>query len=164
MICPRAARRQFGYTLIELLIVLGILSVLALLALPLAEMTVQREKEHELRRALVEIRDALDAYRRAVEEGSIGAPAGSVFPYPRSLQDLTRAWPDRRPGRDGMVLRFLRRVPRDPFADPSLPAERSWGLRDYLSEADAAREGLEVYDVHSTSTAVGLNGVPLQRW
>lgn len=160
----RPSTRRSGYTLIELLVVLGVLGVLATLALPLAEMTVQRGKERELRRALVEIRDALDAYRRAVEDGAIVAPAGSVFPYPRSLQDLARAWPDRRPGRDGQVLRFLRQVPRDPFADPSLPAERSWALRDYLSEADAPREGAEVYDVRSTSTAIGLNGVALRRW
>lgn len=160
----RPAARPFGYTLVELLVVLGVLGVLATLAMPLADMTVQREKERELRRALVEIRDALDAYRRAVEEGSIAAPAGSAFPYPRSLADLARPWPDRRPGREGQVLRFLRQVPRDPFADPALPADRSWGLRDYLSEADSPRAGAEVYDVHSTSTATGLNGVALRKW
>lgn len=157
-------RRMPGYTLIELLVVLGVLGVLASLAMPLAEMNVQRDKERELRRALWEIRDALDAFRQAREAGAIAADAASPFPYPRQLDELVQAWPDRRPGREGQVLRFLRRIPRDPFADPGLPPERSWGLRDYRSEAHAPQAGAEVYDVYSTSKALGLNGVALREW
>ena len=152
-----------GYTLIELLVVLAVLGLLAGLAMPLAEMTVQREKERELKRALWEIRDAIDAYRRAREQGAIPATAGSS-PYPPALDALVQAAPDARADHRGEALRFLRRVPRDPFADPALPPERSWGLRSYLAEADHPQPGADVYDVYSTSTQVGLNGVPLKDW
>ncbi len=154
--------RQRGYTLIELLIVMAVLGLLASLAMPLAEMTVQREKERELKRALWQIRDALDAYRRARDDGAIAGAPGSA-PYPPSLQALLTPAPDARSGH-GAPLRFLRSIPRDPFADPSLPAERTWGLRSYESDADQPQPGADVYDVHSTSERIGLDGVPLRQW
>jgi general secretion pathway protein G len=156
----RAAR---GFTLIELLVCLGILGFLAMLAMPVAEMTAQREKERELKRALWEIRDALDAYRAARETGAVLGPSDRP-PYPVTLQELTVEVADARADRQGQSLRFLRRVPRDPFADGALPAEQTWGLRGYQSEADNPQPGPEVYDVHSNSAAVGLNGVPLKQW
>jgi general secretion pathway protein G len=161
MLSTREARR--GYTLIELLIVLAVLAMLASMAMPLAQMTVQREKERELKRALWEIRDAIDAYHRACESGAVAIPSGGPT-YPPSLLALTIPIPDARPDRHGQVLRFLRRVPRDPFADPLLPADRSWGLRSYLSEADNPQPGADVYDVHSRSEGLGMNGVPLKQW
>ncbi|OWQ87035.1 hypothetical protein CDN99_20095 [Roseateles aquatilis] len=156
-------RRARGFTLIELLVCLAILGFLASLALPMAEMTVQREKERELKRALWEIRDALDAYRVARENGAVLGPSDRP-PYPASLQELTREVADARADRQGQTIRFLRRVPRDPFAEGAQPAELSWGLRGYQSDADNPQPGPEVYDVHSKSTAVGLNGVPLKQW
>lgn len=152
-----------GYTLIELLVVLAVLGTLCAMAMPLAEVTVQRERERELRRALWEVRDALDAYRQARERGAIAAPADAPV-YPPSLQALTQAMPDAREAHRGQTLRFLRSVPRDPFADPRLPAERTWGLRSYLSEADRPQAGADVYDIHSLSPRLGLNGVPLKEW
>lgn len=156
-------RRSKGFTLIELLVCLGILGFLAALAMPVAEMTVQREKERELKRALWEIRDALDAYRAARENGAVIGPSDRP-PYPETLAELTRELPDARADRQGRSLRFLRRVPRDPFADASLPAEKTWGLRGFQSDADQPRPGPEVYDVYSLSTANGLNGIPLRQW
>lgn len=156
-------RASRGYSLIELLVVLAILGLMASMAMPLAEVVSQREKERELKRALWEIRDAIDAYRRAVEQGAIVSRADAP-PYPSSLAVLSQALPDVRVERQGQPLRLLRRVPRDPFADTDLPAERTWGLRSYLSEADRPQQGAEVYDVYSKSEKVGLNGVPLRQW
>ncbi|MEF7613636.1 type II secretion system protein [Aquincola sp. MAHUQ-54] len=151
--------RGRGYTLIELLVVLALIALLGSIAMPLAEVTVQREKERELKRALWELRDAIDAYHLARQRmGAEGAAS-----YPPNLEALTQPLPDVRPGGGG-VLRVLRQVPRDPFADPLLPAEQSWGLRSYLSESKEPRAGAEVYDVYSLSPARGLNGVPLKEW
>jgi general secretion pathway protein G len=158
-----ATARARGYTLIELLVVLGVLGLLASMAMPLAEMTVQREKEQELKRALWEIRDAIDAYRRAKEQGAIAAAPGSPA-YPPTLAALVESPANAGTGNAGGLVHFLRRIPRDPFADPELPAEKTWGLRSYLSEAGDPKPGADVYDVHSLSDGVGLNGVPLRQW
>ncbi|MCI4429556.1 MAG: prepilin-type N-terminal cleavage/methylation domain-containing protein [Burkholderiales bacterium] len=155
--------RRRGYTLVELLVVLAVLGLLASMAMPLAEVTVQREKERELKRALWEIRDAIDDWHRAREQGVIAGMAG-IPPYPPNLQALVLSESGPQVFQGGRVQRFLRRIPRDPFSEPSIPAELSWGLRSYLSSADEPREGADVFDVYSRSGGVGLNGVPLRQW
>lgn len=157
------ARKSFGYTLIELLIVLGILGLLASLAMPMAEITVQREKERELKRALWQIRDALDDYQHAIEVGALTLAPGSP-PCPLTLQELTTMIPDARPNHKGEYMRFLRNVPRDPFSDGTLPPEKTWGIRGFYSEATDPKPIGGVYDVFSQSKLIGLNGVPLSQW
>jgi general secretion pathway protein G len=151
-----------GYTLIELLVVLAVLGILAAMTMPLSEVTVQRDRERELRRSLWEIRDALDAYHRAVSSGAIaaGPPSG----YPARLAQLTEAYPDTRADHQGQVLRFLRRVPRDPFAAPDVAPELSWRLRSYASPAERPAAGDDVYDVSSSSDGVALDGTSLKDW
>lgn len=154
-------QRHRGYTLIELMVVMAVLGILAMASFPLAELSVQRDRERELKRNLWEIRDAIDAYRRAVDVGTVVAAAGTSG-YPPSLEVLADGAPN--PKDAGRPQRFLRRVPRDPFALDSGDAGQSWGLRSYESTADRPRAGVDVYDVYSLSDKVGLNGVPLRDW
>jgi len=155
-----------GYSLVELLVVLAIMGLLASMAMPLAQMSAERGRERELRRALWEIRDALDAYKAARSCGAILPVMGvdPVEPYPPDLDTLTRLVPDQRLEHKGEQLRFLRRVPRDPFAEASLPPARTWATRSYLDGAQAREAVPDVYDVHSRSTAQALDGTFLADW
>lgn len=159
--------RSNGFSLVELLVVLAVLGVLASVAMPLAQLSAERSRENELKRALWEIRDALDAYHDARISGAIApAPdADAAGPaYPPNLHVLTLLQPDLRPTHHGEYLRFLRQVPRDPFADPALAPEQNWGLRGFLSEAGKPVPGSEVYDVYSRASGTALNGVSLSQW
>ncbi len=152
-----------GFTLIELLVVLAVLGTLAQLALPVAEVVVQRHKEQTLREALREIRIALDQYRAASLSGRIKRSADQSG-YPPNLQVLVEGVPDQSDPEKKRRIYFLRRIPRDPFAPAQVSDEASWGLRSYASAADAPEAGDDVYDVYSRSTRVGLNGIAHRRW
>lgn len=153
--------RARGFSLVELLVVMLVLGILAAAAMPVAELTVQRERERELRHALREIRDAIDAYKQAGDNKQILVPLGS-HGYPATLEALVEGVPDLRHA--GQQRVFLRRIPGDPFAPPGTVPARSWRLRSYLSLWDRPEPGVDVYDVSSSAQGVGLNGVPLKDW
>jgi len=150
-----------GFTLVELVAVMAVLGVLAALAWPLAEMNARRERERDLKVALWQLRDAIDAYHRAAVDGWIAVPPGQAG-YPPNLRVLVDGVPDVR--HTGRLIFFLRRLPRDPFADAGLAADATWALRSYASPPDRPAPGADVFDIASRSELVGLNGVPLRQW
>lgn len=152
-----------GFTLIELLITVAIVATLASIALPLSEVASQRGKEQDLRHALREIRDALDAHKRASDEGRISrGPDQSGFPT--TLAALVEGVTDAR-SPSGAKIYFLRRIPRDPFhPDTAVSPADTWGLRSYASPPGEPSPGKDVFDVYSKSAAVGLDGIPRREW
>ena len=146
-----------GFTLIEMLITIVIVAILASAARPLSELNVKRAKELELRRALREIREGLDAYRQAAEDGRIERRVGDAG-YPRRLEDLVEGVDDRRAANKQRIY-FLRRIPRDPMTP-----DGQWGLRSYASPPDAPASGDDVYDVYTLAGGTGINGRPYREW
>lgn len=156
-------RRACGFTLIELAIALAVMGVLVTMAAPVLRLQAQRTQEAELRQALREIRGALDAYRRAVQEGRVKLPADASG-YPANLDLLVDGVPDASRA-DGRRIYFLRRLPRDPMHTVvGVPAARTWATRSHASPPDQPAPGADVFDVRSMSERVGLNGVPYREW
>lgn len=156
-------RRAAGFTFIELMMTLAIMGVLVMVAVPMAQVAVQRDKERELRSALLQIREALDAYKRASDQGRLVQKLGESG-YPKTLDDLVDGVPDQRSPTKQNIY-FLRALPRDPMvADASLKPAETWALRSYASPPDDPAEGEDVFDVHSKSGRQGLNGVPYKQW
>lgn len=164
MSCLRRLGRsgERGLTLIEFVIAMALLAILAAAVLPLAEVTVRRTQELELRRNLRIIRTAIDDYKadfdKAVKEKKITA-AINESGYPKSLEvllegeDFGGLYPYKR--------KYLRRIPRDPFDK----FEEGWGLRAYADDADSTVYGGEdIYDVYSQSDGIGLDGTPYNTW
>ena len=154
---------QGGFTLIELVVTVAIVAILALGILPLAEVTMQRTKETELRSALRQVREAIDAYKQASDEGRVARRANETG-YPRSLQLLVEGVEDAKDPKKSKIY-FLRRIPRDPMAgDSDVAAEETWGRRSYASPPDDPKPGDDVFDVYSLSAGTGLNGVRYREW
>jgi general secretion pathway protein G len=154
-------RRSGGYSLVELLAVTVVLSVLASAVMPLAQVTVQRTREVELRRSLRELRTAIDHFKDAADLQQIAATdlkAGAEG-YPPKLETLVegvRANGDA----TGRKLKFLRRVPMDPMTH-----SQEWGLRSYQDDSDSSSwGGQNVYDVYSKSGGTALDGTKYVDW
>lgn len=156
-------KKPTGFTLIELVVTVAIVGILASAIVPLGQLNVKRVKEAELRTALRDIRTALDAYKKAVDEGRVEKTVETTG-YPPSLETLVNGVPDVHDPKK-KPMRFLRRIPRDPmFPNAEASAEETWGKRSYESAPEAPQEGADVYDVYSMSRETGLNGIPYREW
>jgi general secretion pathway protein G len=154
----RAVARSFqkGMTLIELIIASSILLVLATAALPVVRFTIVRPKEAELRRALREIRDAIDHYKDYADRNLIPVKAGSEG-YPPDLETLVKGQPL---GMSDKKVRFLRRIPIDPMT-----GRAEWNLQAVQDDADSTSwGGNDVFDVHSKSQGTALDGTHYADW
>ncbi len=156
---PTAER---GFTLIEMVVVVLIVGILASAAMPLAALNKQRAREATLRQNLRVLRTAIDDYKRAWDQGRIEKKVDATG-YPPNLEVLSKGVKDIGSAQGGMIY-FLRRVPRDPFADPELADAKTWGLRSYASPPDAPAAGADVFDVYSTADGVGLDGTAYRQW
>jgi len=167
-------QRKKGFTLIEMLVTLTILAILAAAIIPIAKTAVKREKEIELRRNLRFIREALDAYKKLADEKMIEVKEKQEG-YPPDLETLVKGVevkadqtqsepplgrPPAKSGSEKKIVKFLRRIPKDPMT-----GSIEWGLRSYQDEPDADDWGGEnVYDIYTKSPGTALDGTKYKDW
>jgi general secretion pathway protein G len=160
-------RNHGGFTLIELIVTVAILAILASAAMPMLKVSVQRSKESELRANLRQIRDALDAYKKAYDEGHIELRSLEKSGYPPSLEILVEGVEDKLDP-NKRKIRFMRKIPRDPMLSQEdfSSGQKSdfWGLRSYSSPQQHPIYSGDVYDVYSLSKNIGTNGIPYAQW
>ncbi|HEX7138247.1 MAG TPA: type II secretion system protein [Vicinamibacterales bacterium] len=157
----RHLKSSGGYTFVEMLVVATILLILAAGIMPLAKVTAQRSREAELRRALREMRTAIDKFKDAADTGQIGSldiKVGSEN-YPPDLETLVDGV-NAANDATGRKLKFLRRIPIDPMTRGA-----EWGLRSYQDKPDSTRwGGQNVFDVHTTYEGKALDGSKYRDW
>lgn len=127
--------RRRGFTLIEILIVMTIVSILVSIAVPLYQKSVIRAKESVLRNNLFTLRTVIDEYTFDKKKA------------PQSLEDLVR---------EG----YLRQIPIDPMTG----SDKTWVviMEDALTSVDQTEPG--IYDVRSGSDRNSLEGTPYSEW
>ena len=106
-------RNQRGLTLVELIVAFTIMLVLTTMSVPLARSKVRIMRERELRADLREMRQAIDKYKDYADLGYLGPQKLGTNNWPETLEILVEGV--KLPGPDGKKMRFLRRIPPDPF-------------------------------------------------
>lgn len=147
-----------GFTLLELVIAMVVLGILAAAVVPTTQKLVKHRKELELRRTLLEIREAIDRFKKAADEGLIVVSDRDQLGYPADFEELINGVPLRK--KKDKRMRFLRRIPVDPFT-----GEAEWGMRSVQDESDSDSWGREnLFDVYSLSDGVALDGTEYTEW
>jgi general secretion pathway protein G len=143
-----------GFTLIELMVATAILVILTTMALPLARVSIKREKERELRYDLWQMRDAIDRYKDAADRAAFQIKLGSEG-YPPDLDTLVQGVDS-----NGKKLRFLRKVPVDPMT-----GKTEWGMRSVQDDPTSTSwDGQNVFDVYTQSEGTALDGTKYKDW
>lgn len=156
-------KKSAGFTLIELLVALVLLALLITSAAPMMQLTAKRNKEQELKKSLWQIRDAIDAYKQAADDGLIKKSADQSG-YPNSLQQLVIGVENSQDPKKRKIY-FMRNIPRDPFSnDSALTADETWGKRSYASSFETPEAGEDIYDVYSLSKETGINQQAYRDW
>jgi general secretion pathway protein G len=151
---------------------MAILSILAALVLPSAQLTGKRTREIELKRNLRTIRTALDkyneAYTKTLKPNAPPPMGASTSGYPKDLKTLVEGFDfGDSPDKTQVKKKFLRRIPVDPFNRPKTGEEPKWGLRAYKDEPDSktsSDETEDVYDVYSLSEETAIDGTKYKDW
>jgi general secretion pathway protein G len=152
---PAEKANQRGFTLMELMVATAILTILTMMALPLARVSIQREKERQLRAALWEMRDAIDRYKDAAEMGKFQTKVDSMN-YPPDLDELVKGVE----AQGGKKIRFLRSIPIDPMTKT-----KEWGMRSMQDDPDSdSWGGQNVFDVYTKSESEALDGTKYKDW
>ena len=162
---PGFRRDQSGFSLVEMLVVLAILSILAAVAVPYAQVTVTRDKELELKVDLREMRGAIDRFHGDWLNGQVSklAEGASEDGYPKTLLVLIQGVQGTGPG--GAARKYLRRIPENPFGDKDQPPEGQWAYRSYPDKPGSTDWGGEdVYDVYCPGDAKALDGSRYHDW
>jgi len=147
-----------GVTLLEMLVTIAVLLILTSVAVPSARFAVKRQKELELRRALRDMRQAIDEYKRYCDTGLIVKEGVDSECYPTEIEVLVEGVD--KVGTVGQKVKFLRRIPFDPFM-----RSQEWGKRSYQDDWDSNSWGQEnVYDVYTTYEGTALDGTEYSDW
>ena len=154
----RKRRNQSGLTLVELIVAFTILLILTSMAVPLARAKVRSEKERELRRVLIEMRNAIDKYKDMADQGMLGPGKLGQDGYPESLEVLVEGV--KMTGQVDKKARFLRRIPKDPMTNST-----DWGKRSMQDDPKSTGwGGQNVFDVYTKSMDKAADGTPYSEW
>lgn len=146
-----------GMSLVELIVSFTILLILTMTALPLARVRIQREREHQLRYALREMRQAIDRYKDAADRGLIQVKIGTEG-YPPDIDTLVKGVDI--VGQVDKKFRFLRRIPKDPMTN-----SYEWGMRSMQDDPKSTSfGGQNLFDVYTKSQGKAMDGTNYNEW
>lgn len=162
---PRTPLAVAGLTLVEMLVCLTIVSILAAVALPVVDVSIRRSKEVALKKNLMLVREAIDRFNDDCRAGVFSPAQAGVSRdcFPETLETLAEGV-DAAGGAD-KVLRYLRRIPSDPFAEEGGAPAEHWEIRGYQDDYDSEIwSGDDVFDIRVKHDRKALDGSRYRDW
>jgi len=143
---------------VELIVAFSIMLILTTMAVPLARSRVRTEREKELRFVLREMRTAIDKYKDYSDAGYLGPAKLDTDGYPDKLETLVEGV--KLQGQVDKKIKFLRRIPKDPFT-----GTRDWGMRSTKDDpTNNSWGGQNVFDVYTKTTEKAPDGTNYSDW